>query len=341
MTSPLQTPAVAVLLPFYNAADTLAETLDSVQAQTLTQFALIAVDDGSTDGSAEIVRRRMREDPRISLLQPGHRGVVGAMNHALSCCHSPLVARMDADDIMHPQRLARQSAYLQQHPTIDLVGSRVRLFPEELIQDGFAEYIRWQNGCVTAEEIAHNIYVELPIAHPSVMFRREVVQSAGGYRDGAFPEDYELLLRLHQRGHRMAKLPEVLLDWRDSGGRLTRTDSRYAREAFDRIRAHYLARDPRLQHHRPLAFWGAGRNTRKRVAHLQEHGFRPSVWIDIDPRKIGNIIDGARVVEPTWLAREEKPFVLSYVSNHGARDLIAAELQTMDYREGRDYLMVG
>jgi glycosyltransferase involved in cell wall biosynthesis len=341
MASLRETPAVAVLLPFYNAADTLAETLDSIQAQSLERFALIAVDDGSTDGSAEIVRQRMRHDSRITLLQPGHQGVVGAMNSALAHCQSPLAARMDADDLMHPERLALQSAFLQQHEDIVLLGSRVRLFPEERIQNGFAEYIRWQNGCISPEAIAHNIYVELPIAHPSVMFRRQVVLAAGGYRDGDFPEDYELLLRLHQQGHRMAKLPEVLLDWRDSGGRLTRTDNRYAREAFDRIRAHYLARDPRLQHTRSLAFWGAGRNTRKRVANLMEHGFRPNVWIDIDPRKIGNIIEGARVVSPDWLAREEKPFVLSYVSNHGARDLIAAELQAMEYHEGLDYLMVG
>ena len=341
MHRPDTLPAVAVLLPFYNAADTLAETLDSIQAQTLDAFSLIAVDDGSSDDSADIVRGYMRHDPRISLLQPGRQGVVGAMNSALAHCRSPLAARMDADDIMHPERLAKQSAFLHQHPQIAVVGSRVRLFPEEAIQDGFAEYIRWQNGCLSPEAIAHNIYVELPIAHPSVMFRRDTVIAAGGYRDGDFPEDYELLLRLHQRGCRMAKLPQVLLDWRDSGGRLTRTDPRYSREAFDRIRALYLAADPRLKQPRPLAIWGAGRNTRKRVAHLLERGFRPSVWIDIDPRKIGNRIDGIEVVDPEWLADADSPFVLSYVSNHGARELIGEALQAMGYGEGRDYLMVG
>jgi len=342
MKQPASTPTnVAVLMPFYNAGPTLAETLDTIQTQTLEQFTLIAVDDGSSDNSVDIVRERMRTDPRIRLLQPGHQGVVGAMNTALAHCRSPIVARMDADDLMEPTRLERQAAYLANHPDVDLVGSQVSLFPKELIQDGFHEYIRWQNGCLSPRQIADNIYVELPIAHPSVMFRREAVEAVGNYRDGDFPEDYELLLRLHRHGHKMAKLPEVLLHWRDSGERLTRTDGRYRREAFDRIRAYYLSQDPRLQEERPLAFWGAGRNTRKRVAHLLEHGFSPEAWIDIDPRKIGNIIDGARVVAPEWLHREHKPFVLSYVANHGARDLIAADLQAMGYREGEDYLMVG
>lgn len=328
-------------MPFYNAAATLGETLDTIQAQTLTDFSLIAVDDGSTDDSAAIIKERMQADSRIQLLQPGRQGVVGAMNSALAHCNNPIVARMDADDLMEPQRLELQSRYLLQHPDIDLVGCRVRLFPEELILDGFHEYIRWQNGCLSAQEIADNIYVELPIAHPSVMFRRQAIIDAGGYRDGDFPEDYELLLRLHQRGHRMAKLPETLLHWRDSGERLTRTDGRYRREAFDGIRAQYLSRDQRLHQGRPLAFWGAGRNTRKRVTQLLEQGFKPSVWIDIDPNKIGNIIEGAPVVAPGWLVREEKPFVLSYVNNHGARELIATDLQTMGYRPGEDYLMVG
>lgn len=332
---------VAVLMPFYNAAATLAQTLDTIQAQSLEAFTLIAVDDGSDDESAAILRSRMRDDPRIRLLQPGRQGVVGAMNSALDHCRSPICARMDADDLMEPDRLQKQYAFLQQNPDIDLLGSRVSLFPTELIQDGFHEYIRWQNDCLTPQQIADNIYVELPIAHPSVMFRREAVMAAGSYRDGDFPEDYELLLRLHQRGHRMAKLDEVLLHWRDSGERLTRTDGRYRREAFDSIRAHYLAQDPRLRDGRPLVFWGAGRNTRKRIAHLLGHGFQPSAWVDIDPRKIGNVIGGARVEAPEWLDRKDKPFVLSYVANHGARELIGAELVEMGYRQGRDFLMVG
>ncbi len=337
----MNTPAVSVLLPIYNAEATLAETLESVLAQTLDGFELVAVDDGSADASAAILRSYAEDDSRIRLLQPGRGGVVAAMNHALTAARAPLVARMDADDIMHSERLARQVAFLDAHPDIALLGSRVRLFPEELVQEGFREYIRWQNGCLSSEDMRDEIYVELPIAHPSVMFRRDVVLGLGGYRDGNFPEDYELLLRLHRAGERMAKLEEVLLHWRESEGRLTRTDPRYAREAFDRLRAEYLAQDPRMVG-RTLAFWGAGRKTRQRCAHLIAHGLAPSAWIDIDPRKIGNRLKGVPVHGPEWLAeQEERPLVLCYVSNHGARELIAADLQTMGYRRGLDYLMVG
>jgi glycosyltransferase involved in cell wall biosynthesis len=337
----MSSPQLSVLLPFYNAAETLAETMDSIITQSFGDFELIAVDDGSSDHSAEIVQHYMERDGRIQLLQPGHQGVVGAMNHALQHCHTAICARMDADDIMTPERLEKQWHYLQQHPDTTLVGSRVELFPAEIIQQGFHEYIRWQNACITPQQIADNIYVELPIAHPSVMFRRDAIMQAGGYRDGDFPEDYELLLRLHRHGHTLAKLPEVLLHWRDSGSRLTRTDQRYSREAFDRIRAHYLANDSRLHQGRPLAYWGAGRKTRRRSAHLIAHGHAPHVWIDIDERKIGNTINGARVVSPQWLQRDDKPFVLSYVANHGARELIGRELESMGYQSGIDYLMVG
>ncbi len=337
------TPALSVVLPFYNAEATLDETLASIAAQTLVDFELVAIDDGSSDGSAALVRRWMARDGRIRLLQPGHQGVVGAMNSGLAAARAAVVARMDADDRMYPQRLAAQLAYLDAHPGVSLVGCQVRLIPPEQVTAGFAEYIRWQNQVLTPEDVHDEIYVELPIANPTICFRRAAVAAVGGFRDGDFPEDYELQLRLHGAGHALAKLPQVLLDWRESSGRLTRTDPRYAREAFDRIRALWLARDARLHGGRPLVFWGAGRRTRQRSVRLIALGHTPCAYVDIDPRKIGNAIAGVPVVAPQWLdqGQQPRPFVLSYVSNHGARELIAAQLQAMGYARGRDYLMVG
>jgi hypothetical protein len=173
------------------------------------------------------------------------------------------------------------------------------------------------------------------------MMRRDRIADAGGYRDGAFPEDYDLWLRLVHGGQRLAKLPQVLLHWRDRPGRLSRTDPRYSRDAFDRLRAEYLARDARLQSKRRLVIWGAGRRTRRRAGLLLAQGHRPRAWIDIDPRKIGNRIGGVPVLSPRALDVADRPFVLGYVACHGAREQIGNALGAMGYERGRDYLMVG
>jgi hypothetical protein len=172
------------------------------------------------------------------------------------------------------------------------------------------------------------------------------VLEIGGYRNGDFPEDYELWLRMHEQRLAMEKIAATLLQWRDSRNRLSRTDVRYDRSAFDRLRADYLGRDPRVrQPDRPLAVWGAGRRTRGRVNHLLAKGFSPALWIDIDPRKIGNRLKGVPVVSPDTLRtpdhRRHRPFVLGYVANHGARDYMRQFLTGIGYREGDDFLFVG
>ncbi len=335
-------PLVSVLLPFHNAAATIAECIDSILAQSLGEFEVVAVNDSSNDESLRILREY--KDTRISIIDSQTKGLVSALNTGLACCAAPLVARMDADDIMHPDRLKKQYEYLRRHPDVVLVASQARKFPEESIQNGYREYMRWQNAVLSAEDISNQIYIESPFAHPSVMFTRDSVIAAGAYRQGAFPEDYELWLRLVHAGYRMEKLPEVLLDWRESDYRLSRVSHHYSRSAFDRVRAEYLSQDARI-HNKRIAFWGAGRKTRQRASLLIAKGFEPAVWIDIDPRKIGNRIHGVEVVEPDWLKRMSasamKPFVLNYVTNHGARDITRTYLDRIGYEMGRDYLEVG
>ena len=197
--------------------------------------------------------------------------------------------------------------------------------------------MRRLNDCLTSEQISQDIYVESPLVHPSVTFCKNIVQELGGYRDGPFPEDYDLWLRLHHAGHRMDKLPQTLLYWRAHPGSLSRTCSRYSREAFDKLRALYMASDPLLLKNRDhFVIWGAGRMTRRRTTHLQQQGFTPCAWIDIDPKKIGSI----PVHPPKWL-ETNKPFVLVYVANHGAQELISNDLIRMGYQKGTDFFLVG
>ena len=332
------TPAVSILMPVFNAAETLHECIDSILSQSLQAFELIAVDDFSTDDSVTILDSY--DDPRIRIIESNEKGIVPALNTGLSHSRSEYVARMDADDVMYPERIKKQLNVMSADPSITLCATQARKFPEATIKAGYNEYMRWQNACLTERDIANQIYIESPFAHPSVMFRKSRIEALGNYSNGEFPEDYELWLRLFHAGESMMKLDEVLIDWRESEGRLSRNSSRYADAAFERLRAEYLARDKRL-HRRPIVFWGAGRKTRRRAVHLIEQGIMPSAWIDIDPNKIGNSYHDACTYEPGWLVKqEEKPFVLNYVRNHGARDYCRAFLEDAGYLMGEDYLDV-
>ncbi|MGD8938397.1 MAG: glycosyltransferase [Gammaproteobacteria bacterium] len=337
-----RTPQVSVVLPVRNAAHTIDECLDSIVRQTYERFEVIIIDDGSTDDSLRKIRHWCDRDRRIRYYQQPFLGLVPALNKGLALAKGKYIARMDADDIMLQNRLHAQVEFLNHHPHIVLVATQVELFPKNRVTPAYQEYIGWQNQCLTSRDIADEIYVESPVAHPTVMMRREACLMLGGYRQGDFPEDYDLWLRMISHGMRLAKLPQVLLKWRDYSHRTSRVDNRYHKQKFDELRAKHLARDPRIHSQRPLVLWGAGRKTRKRVA---LSGIKPALWVDVDTKKIGKCYQGARVEHFSWLrdqsSQSVKPFVLSYVNNHGVRELIAKELQRCGFHRGDDYLMVG
>jgi len=337
MTSPSNV-KISILMPVFNAQGTLSECLDSIFSQSLQDFEIIAVNDFSTDKSVDILQSY--NDPRICVIENKNKGIVHALNAGLSCCNSNYVARMDADDVMHAERLEKQHDVLNNNADITLCATQAKKFPEETIQNGYVEYMRWQNACITMQDIKNQIYIESPFAHPSVMFRKDHIVESGAYKDGEFPEDYELWLRLFHAGYKMIKLGEVLLDWRESDSRLSRTSSRYSNSAFEKLRALYLAKDVRLRG-RDVVFWGAGRRTRQRIQYLIDNGIKPSAWIDIDTKKIGNEYHGAKTYSPDWLQyHEKKPFVLNYVRNHGAREDCRSHLDEAGYVMGEDYLDV-
>lgn len=327
----------------FNAEKTLHECLESIFSQSIQDFEIIAVNDFSTDKSVEILRSY--NDPRIHVVDNIDKGIVSALNFGLKYCQSDIIARMDADDVMYVDRLKKQLDVLSINPVITLCATQARKFPEEIIQEGYVEYMRWQNACLTMRDIKNQIYIESPFVHPSVMFRKSCVVELGGYKMGDFPEDYELWLRLFHAGKLMMKLDEVLLDWRESDNRLSRTSSRYSDMAFEKIRAEYLAKDERLQN-RDIVIWGAGRKTRQRVQYLIDQGIKPFAWIDIDNKKVGKAYHGVKTYLPLWLSQHineghnKKPFVLNYVRNHGVRDQCRSYLNEAGYLMGKDYLDV-
>jgi glycosyltransferase involved in cell wall biosynthesis len=327
-------------MPCFNAAGTLPAALDSLRAQTLTDFQIIAVDDGSTDGTRELLDNCAAQDKRFQVVSRDHQGIVGALNAGIDHCQSAYIARMDADDISLPARLARQVGYLDQHPEIAVLGCQVQGYPPGEVREGFKIYIDWQNDLLSVQDIRREIFIESSLAHPSVIMRKTDLLEVGGYQEHGWAEDYDLWLRCYLGGKRFAKLPELLLYWREHPDRMTRRDSRYSLENFLRAKAHYLVKGP-LQDRDALIVWGAGMIGRRLSKHLLRQGAPLDAFIDVDPEKIGRSRHGLSILSPddllAWWDRSANPVLLAAVGARGARKAIRDFLAGAGLREGQDW----
>lgn len=197
---------ISVLLPVHNGMPLVRRAVESILVQTLGAFELVVIDDGSTDETPGYLRGL--DDPRVKYHRIDKGGTTRALNRGLELATAPLVARMDADDVALPGRLARQAAYLDEHPDCVLVGCQA----EEI--DAAGTVVGRRRLPVSDTAIRWQMMFGCPFLHPAVMFRREAVLACGGY-DESYPcaQDYELWTRLAAKGT-LANLPDVLLQYR-------------------------------------------------------------------------------------------------------------------------------
>ncbi len=334
-------PLVSVVLPFYRPGATgLLRAAQSILGQSWDELELILVNDGADEESAAAGRSLAAADRRVRLVEQENRGVCAAHASGVARSRGEFVARMDADDEALPLRLQRQVELLEADPSLHFCGSLVRFGGDPEAARGFAEYIRWSNSLVSAEDIAQHRFVEAPLVNPTLMWRRSALAEFGSYRHGDFPEDYELWLRALDGGARVAKVPEELLIWNDPPGRLTRCDQRYSSQAFYAVKAEWLARELLRRGQNEVMIWGGGVQTRRRARLLQKHGISIRAWFDINPRTIGRSYDGAPVLtrDEVEAFRGRYP-VLGYVGNRGARDDSVAYLTARGFRPWIDFIL--
>lgn len=203
-------PAISVLMSVRNTAPYLAAAIRSVLEQTFDDFEFLIVNDGSTDGSGEIIADHARRDPRIRVLEGPGRGISVALNIGLEHARAALVARMDGDDLCLPTRLEKQCAFMQSHPEHVLVGCRCIL-----IDPQGRPICEKPDTPADHEQIdALLLQTRWPIVHPSVMMRADAVARVGRYLERYLTvEDHDLFLKLAEIG-KLANLPEVLMLYR-------------------------------------------------------------------------------------------------------------------------------
>ena len=330
-------------MPCYNTSRTLNEALESLAHQTLTDFEIIAIDDGSSDDTLQILHDWAARDNRLQVLTKHHTGIIDTLNNGLRACGAEYIARMDADDRSYPERLAEQVAFLNSNPDVGLVSCQAAGFPEGKVGEGFRIYLEWLNALISDADIRREIFVESPLPHPSVTFRKKTILSAGGYQEHGWAEDYDLWLRMYIGGVRFAKLPRILLDWREHPERLTHIDGRYSLENFLRAKAYYLACGP-LADRDAVLIWGAGMMGRRLSKRLARQGIPLVVFVDVDPKKIGRTRRNLPIISQeeltSWWSRFENPVILAAVGARGARQLIRQRLNELRFIEAQDWWSV-
>jgi glycosyltransferase involved in cell wall biosynthesis len=233
---------ISVVMPAYNAVPFISQAIESVLAQTYRDFELIVVNDGSTDNTLEIAEKYAAQDERVKVYTHANLGTAPTLNRGIDIAESEWVFLMHADDLMRPNRLERQLAFIEGHPELAVVSTLVRHIDSKnrvigkdnskLITPGAVEKV------VSANEL-------IGISHPAVAFRKSAVLAVGGYRQAFWPaEDTDLWNRLVEKGYKVLVQPEFLLDYRMHGNsasisraRLTRAKVRWLKDCMLHRRA--------------------------------------------------------------------------------------------------------
>ena len=206
----IETPLISVVMPVWNARSYLALAVESILSQTFTNFELIAIDDGSTDGSDKLLVELAARDGRVRMITQQNAGVTSALNTGLAAVRGTYVARMDADDIARPKRFDRQIAYMEADPSTVVLGGQFVLI------DPDGRPLRQLSLPLDHEAIdkRHLGGADMGICHPTAMIRRDALEKVGGYNT-ALPvaQDFDLWLRLAEVGQ-LANLNEIVLDYR-------------------------------------------------------------------------------------------------------------------------------
>lgn len=228
-------PLISVVMPARNAAATLAESLESLATQRFKDFELVLVNDGSSDETVTIAERFAG---RLNLRLVHHessQGVARSINDGLAHSDSEFVARLDADDLAQPERLARQLEFLRANPQVGVCGTHVLVFSREHDQSFVLNHPTHSAGIRTA------LVQRCAIAHPSVMLRRQVFELAGTYDVRFdFAEDYELWCRASLLGVQFANIAEPLTHYRKHAGQVSQQKAQLQYERDMAIKTRYM-----------------------------------------------------------------------------------------------------
>ncbi len=323
-------------MPYHNAASTIEAAIESMIRQSFADLELILIDNASTDESRAIMKEWIRRDHRLRSVEEPRIGIAFALNTGLLHAKGDLIARMDADDISLPDRIEKQVAFMDRNPDIGVLGTRTQFRSTVNKNSGMQWFVQWQNKILSTGDHFIKRFIDVPLAHPTVMFRKSLIAEFGGYSTDPLPEDHELWLRWMDAGVRFAKLPEELLIWNDHADRLSRNHPNYSVHSFYRTKVKWLAKWlDQILNGRDLIIAGTSTMCRERAALLENEGIRIHAFTDVRFREVPCY----RFIEHDQLPPKGEAFIVSFISQRGTGDRIAAYFNSIGLFEGEDFIL--
>jgi len=331
----MQKPLISIVMPVKNTSLFLGECLDSILRQTLINWELLAVDDGSTDESYNILKSYSVNDNRIKVFKNNGRGIIDALRLAYLNSSGELITRMDSDDVMSADKLEVLSDNLLSVGGGGIALGMVEYFSEDGVGEGFKNYEDWLNGLTVRGSNFSEIYKECVIPSPCWMVFRDDLEKCGAFRSNRYPEDYDLTFRFYLNGLKPIPCNKILHQWRDYATRTSRTDENYADNTFIEIKADYFLE---LEHNpeKKLVLWGAGGKGKAVAKKFISQGV-DFLWICDNPKKIGKHIYDKQMLGFNELDNIENAQSIITVANPKAKEEIKSYFGKRNQKSMKDF----
>ncbi|MBU2996154.1 glycosyltransferase [Cellulophaga baltica] len=328
-------PLVSIIIPFKNTENYLIECLESIRSQTYSNFEVIAIDDGSTDSSRDLLDIYTTKDNRIKVFKNSGSGIIDALQLAYTKTSGDFISRMDSDDIMTPNRIKIMVNSLLQHGKKHIAIGQVKYFSKNGVNDGYLRYEKWLNSLTATGLNYSEIYKECVIPSPCWMAYKSDFDACGGFRPNTYPEDYDLAFRFYEHNYICIPCDIVLHHWRDYSVRASRTSEHYAENSFLDLKINYFTKLD-FKPSDKLVVWGAGKKGKSVATKLidKEIDF---IWVCDNEKKIGKHIYDVKMQSYTIIKNLDNLKVIITVANDDDQKAITSYLEKQNLQASKDY----
>ena len=338
---------ISILMPVRNDVSMLRNCLTDIENQSMMDYELVVVDDGSTDETPELLKKVSQRDSRIRVIRTKPQGIVSALNTGLSECKGKYIARMDVDDRMHKTRLAKQMELMKKNPELELIGCRVKGFTDKgPLPDSGIQYQSWSNALISHEQIKCDLFAESPIVHPTFFTTRELFNKIGGYSKNPWAEDYDVIMRAYGTGAKLGKHPEKLVRKYHAPGRLSRIEAIYKRPAMFDAKAHYLLGFGLLKKRKGVLIVGSGPTGRQAAQSFVDRKVKLLGFIDNRPGLPGRRVKGwpawgfPDLPPPEFLNNFRDALIVMAIGDSTGQRVFAELLRKQGFVENHDFVRV-